>query len=632
MNSYKNITVVPPAYELLFDVHRADSIWPKSVLNNLEIQNEIHTRSLLVNCLRNIFAKSSRTNMEITTAIDSELVTQAEAESLFMKLAKFLEIGGQNARILLYLPFELIPNINWRTNSKPLTEAINKFYTAYLSQWKELLSYHDIKASFVDGDILEPGLLKEPLPKVVKAAHLTWVLVSKGLINTKKVVELIEISQDEILRQSLGDALKVIHDLNLIGDLDLIFNSSDPFIQKLKIELKNQTKISDEVNRPNLPCNLDQLKKLIREIHDEFENLEKKLNDIKKYVSDKRINWLRQKNTEEITKNFAKQISSALVKDLISISDFEEFIKECANDESLIQLIVESIGKFLEVVVDKDLATAHAIYNILSPTLITISNSNSQAIISALESLQLKLSFLGIIDQGRVVVHRRESFFLERMASKAELNKLINIVEIIKTDNQLSKMLYPILLVYGSRAKGYGNSDFDLAIFIRPSARFHSRIAIQEILNEAIKNMNIKVSFLEFWLEWKLGHLNIRDFKNPDTYLGGNHLAHVLFEAVWIGEVHSIKQIFGRIIPQFLLPNAEGITQTIRPLLLKEMERNTLQFRLMHKGYAQMYPSQGGISTQNSSVINSESSFWDSGYRRLATKLFITKVFLHPTN
>jgi len=37
--------------------------------------------------------------------------------------------------------------------------------------------------------------------------------------------------------------------------------------------------------------------------------------------------------------------------------------------------------------------------------------------------------------------------------------------------------------------------------------------------------------------------------------------------------------------------------------------------------------SQGGIETKNSLDIDSKSSFWDSGYRQLATKLFVSKVF-----
>ena len=61
---------------------------------------------------------------------------------------------------------------------------------------------------------------------------------------------------------------------------------------------------------------------------------------------------------------------------------------------------------------------------------------------------------------------------------------------------------------------------------------------------------------------------------------------------------------------------------------LLEIERDTLQYRLMHKGNARHYPEQGGIQTENSGALDSESMFWDSGYRRVATQLFLKKVFL----
>ncbi len=621
MNS-KNITVVPPAYESLFGVHRNDSIWPELILNNSAIQIEIRTRRHLNDCLKKIFSILPRADMEITTAIDTGLITLMQAEELYVELVEFFETSEHNKRILLYLPFELIPDADWKIESKSLTRAIVEFHEIYLSAWEELLSHYDIRACFTDGDILEPGLRKEPLPRVVKAAHLAWVLVSKGLISSKRVIELITASRDEVLRQSLGEAVRVIYDLDLV-DLDSMIDSGDPLLQKIVVELKGRIKTLDKTNQLNLPC---RLKELIPNINDELGNLEEEFDNLEEHVSAGRIKWLRQKGSQNIAKNFAGRISSALDEGLISIDEFKEFVKEHAHDELWVQVSVEAIGKFLEIMVSKDLATARSLYKILNP-LITAGNQNSQAISYALKGVRLRLSFLGVIDR-EMSAQPGESFVLEEAVNSTELDQLASIVKMIEMNDQLSKILYPVLLLYGSRAKGYGSADFDLAVMIRPWAGLNLRDTVKEALVGIARKVGVEASFMEFWLKWESGLLGIRDFEDPDMDIGGNDFAHILFESAWIGQHQDVRPIFSGLISRFLLPDSGGIIQAVRPLLLKEMERNTLQFRLMHRGYAHMYPCQGGIKTRNSSGIDSESSFWDSGYRQLATKLFVTRVFL----
>jgi hypothetical protein len=57
------------------------------------------------------------------------------------------------------------------------------------------------------------------------------------------------------------------------------------------------------------------------------------------------------------------------------------------------------------------------------------------------------------------------------------------------------------------------------------------------------------------------------------------------------------------------------------------MERDTLLYRLMHKGYEQFFPRFGG-DEDYANRVDGESMFWDSGYRWLATRLFVNRVFL----
>jgi hypothetical protein len=155
-----------------------------------------------------------------------------------------------------------------------------------------------------------------------------------------------------------------------------------------------------------------------------------------------------------------------------------------------------------------------------------------------------------------------------------------------------------------------------------------SRASLQYRLARAAKEVGVEAGFLEFWLEWESGLLKIRDFQDRHQQLGGNQFAHILFEAAWIGRTIDIEAMNGCLVSRFFLPGSGGMFQAVRDLLVREIERNTLQFRLMHKGYAHLYPPRGGIATRNSPAIDSGSSFWDSGYRQLATRLFITRVFL----
>src|SRR6185295_13438322 len=114
-----------------------------------------------------------------------------------------------------------------------------------------------------------------------------------------------------------------------------------------------------------------------------------------------------------------------------------------------------------------------------------------------------------------------------------------------------------------------------------------------------------------------------------DSAMGDSTLTHVLFEGAWGGNKNTIRELYEKLLVDYLYSKGKTVLQhDARTFWLKEIERDTLQYRLMHKGYARFFPKQGGIDTDHSSGIDSNSAFWDSGYRRLASKLFIDKVFL----
>jgi hypothetical protein len=90
-----------------------------------------------------------------------------------------------------------------------------------------------------------------------------------------------------------------------------------------------------------------------------------------------------------------------------------------------------------------------------------------------------------------------------------------------------------------------------------------------------------------------------------------------------------LRELYANFLPGFL----DSVGKTLvgrdaRMVWLGELERDVLQYRLMHKGYRRFFPPRGGIDRFRAQGLDPESVFWDSGYRRLATKLFVSRVFL----
>jgi len=152
---------------------------------------------------------------------------------------------------------------------------------------------------------------------------------------------------------------------------------------------------------------------------------------------------------------------------------------------------------------------------------------------------------------------------------------------------------------------------------------------LRELLKQSFAHEKIHGEIIEFWLEEKDGKFGIRDFKKPDSAQGEKYWTHILFGAAWEGNENIITELRKKLLAPYMYDTGEVIEgQDARTLYLGEIERDTLQYRLMHKGYERFYPSYGGIHTPHADEIDGDSMFWDSGYRQLATKLFASRVFL----
>jgi hypothetical protein len=85
-----------------------------------------------------------------------------------------------------------------------------------------------------------------------------------------------------------------------------------------------------------------------------------------------------------------------------------------------------------------------------------------------------------------------------------------------------------------------------------------------------------------------------------------------------------VRELHEKLLAEYLRPK----TGTSHKSFLEELERDILQYRLLHRGYARYFAEQGGLRRDCENEMDTQSAFWDSGYRRLATTLFIKKVFL----
>jgi len=212
----------------------------------------------------------------------------------------------------------------------------------------------------------------------------------------------------------------------------------------------------------------------------------------------------------------------------------------------------------------------------------------------------------------------------------SELSIMKELTNKIARHPKLSKMLYPVTVVLGSRMKGYarGNADLDIAIFVRPGTKESERTELQSYIEETFDHKIVGGHAMEFWLQETGVELVIQNYENPDPQRGDSSLPHPLLGA-WCGDEKVITELYKKLMPGYLYSKGKTILgEDMQSVLLKEMEHDTLQYRLMHKGYTRLFPRQGGIQTQHTDAIDGESMFYDSGYRRLATKLFIDRIFL----
>lgn len=582
-----------PAIELLLDPKNPEKIWGEIIARDKSFISQTEERRTIIKTLETVVSLIPRPDISLETAVAENYITEEQVSNLYNSLCALLE-NPDYRRILLYLPFEFLPSLNWQPKSEALGLAISRFREVYMTAWNSLLSTQDVRANFVDGDVLEDESRDGDHPRVVKSAHLIPKLVEMGYLSPKDIIDLRTSSQNEILRNSIDDALLVLVDLGYIDN-----------------DAMSHLGVSQKTPKNN-----------------------------SKTITEKRAAWLQGEKIRKSVIIAGEKITQMIIDGALSEEDASRLLATETKSENL-QATIIGIRDAIESLAISDIDRAKRIYAQYSSSIFKLLEDTSIETREAILATLRRLSVLGIVSRKEltssgITSSRLDGPLSDNLASMADELKSIRLGAIqVETDPEISKYIYPVALLYGSRLKGYGdiNSDIDLAVFIKPGAPFEEKQKIQIALKKNFHHDKIDGKILEFWLAESPEGLFVRDFENADSSIGASYSTHLLFGGAWEGNTQVISELRQRLLVPYFYDTKKNIYgRDARGLYIEELERDILQYRLMHKGYARFFPPFGGITTNHSDRIDSTSMFWDSGYRQLATRLYISRVFLPRLN
>lgn len=600
------IVLIPPAVESFLDPDRASDVWPEKIATNETFLKQLRTRKTLNDQLNDILNSLPQSGISLESAINQGYFSEKQVEEIYTSLSDLLEFDQDYERILLYLPFEFLPRQNWFPVNEKLQRAVERFKRVYMKIWKSLLSVYDVRANFVDGDVMEDQHRVGDFPRVVKAAHLIPKLVEKGLMRIEDIIALIKESDDQILKSSIADTFPTLNYTRALT------------AKGSKVELRPRaitfSSIQDELR--------EKFSRIKATDHGE--------------ITERRRLWLKRKAEREVVRYLGNDVSDAITRDVFSDNLLTNFLAAGVNIASQ-QVLVEGIRKAIESTALIDLSKARILYERYREKLLILWEKDVPEIRETLLKTFRRLHRLDLVDEKQltelnIAMPKLFGALSENLKLLGkELRDLRNMITSLESNPELSQLIYPVVLVYGSCLKGYGaqSADLDLGVFVRPDVSIKHREQVRNLIEKTFLHEKIRDGVLEFWLEEKGGTLTIRDFLEPDLLLGRSHWTYTLFGAAWLGDQNLIRELYEKLLVSYIYDADKVIYgHNARSLYLEGMERDALQYRLMHEGYERFFPSHGGLQTPHADRIDGQSMFWDSGYRRLATRIFVSRVFL----
>jgi len=594
----------PPIEALLWG--KNEGLWPKNLFDLPMLQKLVDDRTKLSLSLKTV--NSNLVNGEdLWEKVCKETCYSRIAENLYTDLSNFIEGDVINERVLLYLPIEYLPSAKMESGISDLDTAKSRFLETYRIHWIRLLDQKDARTDFFEGDIPGDKEGKDSLKFVVKAAHLLPFLLDKGIFTEGEILNLVERSKDEVLTSSLEDGLIAWNlyqnkTLTCIDESFEIFPSNDSWVLDLDLIIRKKV---EEINQCSFNDTLGK--------------------------SRSRFKWEKHVAILSLVDHYSDFISNAhasleipLVK-LLSLVNYEY------QNKVLKIITIESLRKIIETFASFSMLKAKNVFNIFEDRFDFFNKDENSETQRAVESLILHARDLGVIRDLKVKSlgfktprHNKSSIpndgnlLGETGFSKKVISRIM--------DSPLREYLEPVVIMYGSKTKGYASpaADLDLAVIVKP----HVESEKLEFVRHELMNI-AQEPVVQFWTREEGDGLIVRDFPFWEKDLGRSFFSYVLLQGVWCGEESSLRNLYGKLLLPFLYP--KDITygdKDARNLWFLEMERDTLQYRLLHKGYRHAKVNRIDKKVRRLDSIDGSSTFWDPGYRKVATRLFIDKVFL----
>lgn len=556
--------VMPPATELLLDSVQVSKVWPQEAAD-AEFAVDLEARAEQARSITSALDQLPP-GIPMAGALEARLITEEQAQGFYDALSGLLQ-DTDNKRLALYLPLELLPDNRWQPEDAALRSSLQQCAASYRTAWYSLLSSHDVRANFIDGDVLETDHRVADVPRVVKAAHLMPALYERGLLSADELWSIAEYEGDPILHHSVAEALAALHNITY----DTPGHQED-----------------------TLP------------------------------MTERRKAWLAEQDMEAEIAAEAARLQASFAHDVVP-DDLE--LRSTVQQQAFVVGVYNAVAAAAE----REHAAASRMYRQQAGTLHTIWKQGSVAVRERLAGAFRRLKRLGIIDAEQLQEYDIATPELGAPLSEhltdmqSDVAQLRDITERIATNPHLSRMVYPVAILGGSRFKGYGGlqSDTDVSVCIRPEVPQSEREALRSALARSFAVGGTAYEPMEFWLQaTQNGGLRVRD-DVPDAHMADKYWTHLLFNGAWIGDEQAMTELQQRLLPAYF-----SSTDQDRDFYIQRLEQDLLQYRLMHKGYARHYPLLPRSEASRHPAIDGDSVFWDPGYRQVATRLFVRHVFL----
>ncbi len=541
--------------------------------------------------------------MGLVEAVKQGAVDAALAREAYDSLSELLS-NPETQRIALYIPFELLSGVNG-VDDDTLSAAANNFSQTYMDAWWSLLRVEDVRANFVDGDVLEEHLRSGDVPRVVKAAHIAPQLVASGLLADADIATLLRNADNPVLVDSLQEAFKE-HESEDTESTVLLPLSLLPKILNAEIETVNAHDYGD--------------------------------------ATENRIAWLKESRIMNAKQALADQLSQYLLDPFTDHKEIDEQLFD-DKDGNFTHVYVIAAQKALEVAAAQEPAAVAVLRQQFEQRLTDLAKHPDPTLHTAVTTLMRRWRNAGLVSDALLEKH---DISLPDLSGNVEHNMSLldkeiayisDFTESLSSDELLSGSVYPVAMLYGSRLKGYGQeqSDIDLGIFVRPGVDSAMQDEIRTRLASYLGDDAKRNKPVEFWLAQKNGEVSLLDEAtiNPVDHtavIADKYWSHMLFGAAWIGDESAIAELQSSLLPHYFVDNEVTVYgNSERSLYLEAIERDLLLYRLLHHGYERHHSPQS--STANTTAAQSGGAlFWDSGYRKLATKLYAKSVFIPGIN